>query len=190
MSVNLNAERIVWIDVETTGIDANKEHLLQVACIVTDGNLVELDKGYEQKVYYSQENAKEMRFNADPYVQNMHDVTGLWKALPSGVKLEEMSNSLLSYIKGFVPDARTARLGGNSITLDRNFLHANVPDVLNHLHYRSYDITSISGFFELYVPGVGPFEKKLAHEALGDIQESIAEARHYAKSLQDGYPPF
>lgn len=188
--VDRDKERIVWIDVETTGIDSSKEKLLQVACIVTDGNLNELDKGFEKKIYYDLPTVREMRSKADPFVQKMHDNNGLWEALPSGANMITVSEELLEYIKQYVPEAKKARLGGNSITLDRNFLKFNMPDVLDYLHYRSYDLSSIAGFFELFVKTVDPFEKQKTHDALDDIKESIAEGRYYADLLENGYPPF
>lgn len=184
--MNNSKERIVWIDVETTGLNASSDRLLQVACIVTDGNLEELHEGYESKVFYSKEEVAEIYKNTPPFVQEMHTKTGLWENLPQGKSLGVISDELLAYVKKYVKDPRTARLGGNSITLDRNFLEANLPEVFNYINYRSYDMSSVSGFFELFAKSVKPFEKKATHDALSDIRESIAEARHYADVLTKG----
>lgn len=182
--MNTHDEKVVWIDVETTGLDADRHKLLQVACIVTDGDYNELDEGYEGKVFQSATQVDILRGTSSDIVRQMHDANGLWDALPSGKALEEVEQELLSYITQHVPEARTARLGGNSITLDRNFLQKNVPSVFNHIHYWSYDISSVAGMFDQFVPSVKRYEKKATHDALDDIRESIAEGKHYAGHLK------
>lgn len=178
-------EKIVWIDVETTGISPDDSKLLQTACIITDSDFNEIGPGFEEKIYYSEDEVKSLLSITDPYVVNMHEKTGLWSALSTdGVALAESEQNLYDYIVQYVPESRSARLGGNSITLDRNFLAVYMPKVLNHVHYRSYDMSSIHGFFDLFAPKVPSFQKKLAHDALSDIRESIAEARHYAHFMK------
>lgn len=184
------SERIVWIDVETTGIDANIEKLLQVACIVTDGNLNPLNEGWEAKVSYSMDEVSEMKENCIPFVRDMHDKTGLWQALVTdGISVKELEKQLLEEIRLYT-EKGTARIGGNSITLDRNFINKNLPVVGDYLSYRSYDMSSISGWFELHDPSSAPFEKENVHEALDDIRASIAEGRYYMELIQSRVPPF
>lgn len=179
--------RIVWLDVESTGIDPHKgEKLLQIACIVTDTALNEVGEGFEMKVKYSYEEAAEMYASAVPFVRDMHSATGLWKAIQDeGRPLVEVEDELLAYLAEQGVEAGQARLGGNSITLDRNFLSVFMPRVLAYLHYRSLDMTSVGGFMELFRPDVKQFEKAKTHDALDDIRESLGEARHYAKALGD-----
>lgn len=175
---------IIWIDVETTGINARSNSLLQVACLVTDKNLNILNEGYEAKVHYREDAVKDMKKITTPFVVEMHEKTNLWDALPvEGKSLNVIDDELLAEIKKYVPEPNTARLGGNSITLDRNFLQANLPKTFAHLHYRSYDISSIAGFFEMFTK-VSGYQKQATHEALSDIKESIAEARYYADHLK------
>lgn len=174
-------ERIVWIDVETNGLDTDTDYLLQVACIVTDGNLQELDNGFEQKIYYAPEKVEEIRAETSDYVNEMHEKTKLWDKLDTeGRPLELVEQDLLAYIVKHVAEPETARLGGNSITLDRNFLKSYLPGVYNYIYYRSYDMSSVSGFIHLFAPDVPKYEKKFSHDALDDIRESIAEAKHYS----------
>lgn len=179
-------KRILWLDVETTGVDAQVDSLLQVACIVTDSALNILhDKGFERKVFYSADQVEKLKSLTDDYVVNMHESTGLWSSLPvDGVSLSRISDELCGYIDTWVDSSYKARLGGNSITLDRNFIEVNLPDVFSRLNYRSYDMSSVGGFFDLFVPDVKKFEKKGTHDALDDIRESIAEAQYYAKFLK------
>lgn len=188
--ISLAEERIVWIDVETTGLDANTEHLLQVACIITDGNLQELNEGFEAKVYYSSDEVEKMKRSCIPFVKEMHEKTGLWDLIPTeGIPMQELSDSLLDELKRHT-SAGKSRLGGNSITLDRNFINKNIPDVGNFLSYRSYDMSSVSGWFELYAPEVPLFVKENNHEALDDIRASIAEGKYFMEALRKMTPPF
>lgn len=178
-----NAERrIAWIDVETTGkTPRDGSRLLQVACIVTDGDYNELDEGLEMKIYFSKEEVVELYAKTDPFVQNMHTKTGLWELLSvEGLPREVVEEKLLNYLKRFIAEPVTAKIGGNSITLDRNFLEAELPVAFDYLHYRSYDVSSIAEDYKMNRPDVPEFPKKYTHEALEDIRESIAEARYYS----------
>lgn len=177
-------DRIVWIDVESTGIEPDREHLLQVASIVTDGNLHELDEGTVVVIHYDDDEVRRMRDECTPFVREMHDRTGLWSRLPDGDPLPEAEKKILRYISAHVSPDDRPRLGGNSITLDRNFLNRYMPEVLERLHYRSYDMTSVSGFVSMFTE-CPQFEKRKVHDALDDIRESIGEARHYAAFLEN-----
>lgn len=168
--------KIVWLDVECTGLDAQSQRLLEVACLVTDSDLNILDEtGYQTAIFYSADELKAVKSLANEYVQNMHSATGLWDRLASGKPMEQVDQELSSYIKKFVPEVKQAWLGGNSITLDRNFINKNLPTVGEHLHYRSVDVTSWAG------PAAWWYgfshEKKTLHEAFSDIKESIEELR-------------
>lgn len=182
-----NAERrIAWIDVETTGkTPRDGSRLLQVACIVTDGDLNELDEGFEMKIHFTEEEVAELYAKTDPFVQNMHTTTELWAALPTeGLPREVVEEKLLRYLQTYIPKAVTAKLGGNSITLDRNFLEAELPTAFDWLHYRSYDMSSVAEHYKLNATDIPEYEKKYTHEALEDIRESIAEARYYSNILR------
>lgn len=176
---------IVWIDVESTGIDPhNGDKLLQVACRITNEELEFLDgDGFEMKVYYPLTEAQQMRDTAPDVVRSMHDATGLWDALPGGAPIQSVEEFLLRHIQKFVPQARTARLGGNSITLDRNFLAKYLPSVSNYLHYRSVDVTSVAGLVEMWMPTSKMYHKDSTHDAMDDITESVRELLHYRRLL-------
>lgn len=186
MATSNSEKRTAWIDVESTGKDpSDGSRLIQVACIITDGDLNEVSEGFEMKLYYSKDEVAEMYAVTDPYVQNMHTVNGLWNALPTeGVPAAEVEAKLLAELKRYIPEAGMAELGGNSITLDRNFLRAELPSVLDYLSYRSYDMSSVSKHYDDNTD-IPRFQKKLAHDALEDIRESIAEARYYSNIMRD-----
>lgn len=183
----LKAQRIAWLDVESTGISPREgDVLLQIAGIVTDGDLQEIGEGYEAKIYYTAEEVQALRARAVPFVQAMHDATGLWDSLPrEGKPAEQVDEEFLAFLKARGVEERAARLGGNSISLDRDFMATFLPASLKHLHYRNYDMTSVGGFLELYRPDIPQFDKSAkTHDAMDDIRMSIEEARWYRRHLE------
>lgn len=178
------SEKIIWIDVESTGVEPfKKDELLEVACLITDADLNILDEeGFRAVIKYSDLQISRMKLRTSPYVLEMHTKTGLWDELPHGTEVKDVDESLLAYIKRFVPEARKARIAGNSITLDRNFMEANLPQSYGHLHYRSYDVSTIAGLASAWYEDEG-YQKKLTHAAMDDIRESIEELRYYRKRI-------
>jgi oligoribonuclease len=173
-----SVENIVWLDVETNGIDAQENYLLEVAALVTDIDLNIVDaEGYQAVVKYNPSEVDLVQSMTNDYVLNMHSKTGLWRKLPSGKPLAQIDDELLAYISHYVPTANTAPLGGNSITLDRNFINFNLPKASNHIHYRSVDVTSIAILANAW-KGLR-YEKKTVHSAFSDITESIDELKFY-----------
>lgn len=172
---------ITWVDVETGGLDESNDKLYEVAALVTDRNLNILDpEGFNMVVYYPKEDIESLRNASVPFVQDMHGKTGLWEKLPNGTPLAEVDAKLYEYISQF-SEKSASRLGGNSITLDRNFLRANLPQSFGHLSYQSIDVSSIAGLAQAWY-GVG-YEKKLLHSAFSDIMESIEELRFYRDTI-------
>ena len=174
------SEVIVWGDVETTGLDAKKDFLLEIAVLVTDLDLNILDDtGYHAYVSH----IKEIVYNrANDYVREMHTTSGLWDKLGDGSKHTwEIDTELLEYIQQFAPGQRTARLAGNSVRLDANFFDSWLPKTANHLHYRILDVSSIA--FEADIRDIPLFPKAGTHEAMTDIRESIEELRYLRKEL-------
>lgn len=187
---HLQSERIVWLDVESDGLDPYAgQQLLQLAGIVTDGNLVEIGEGIDLLIHHTPEEVRRMKSEATEEVRLMHERTGLWDQVSyRGVHLTEAENQFLTYLRQAGVKAGQARLGGNSVTLDRNFLKVYMPRVASYLHYRTYDMTSISGFFRLYRDDVPQPMKLKSHNAMDDIRECIDEARHFRHYLQLSRP--
>jgi len=175
-------ERIIWIDVETNGLDQNTHKLLQVAAIITDGDYNIISESFEKKIFFSEEDVSDLFAQATPYVQKMHTDTGLWASMPiEGEKLDVVDSDLHNFLMEYVPEKNSARLGGNSITLDRNFLNEFLPKSFNHISYQSYDMTSIDGFFRAHYGDLVPEKPELSvgqsHDALADIIASIDQAK-------------
>lgn len=182
-------DRLAWVDVETTGLVAHREHLLEVAILVTDTNLRLLDEGgYQTAIFHGPERVAEMREAADPFVRDMHDRTGLWERCADpkrSTPLADVDRQVLVYLSLFAPGHRQARLAGNSVRLDLNFLEEHLPSMYDHLHYRSMDMTALSSA-ALWWLGIEPPTKVMAHTAMGDIRESLAEARALRDALIEG----
>lgn len=167
------SEKILWVDVETTGLVAREERLLQVAALVTDvqGNL--LSDEFCEVVY--QGDAQQLRESANDVVRNMHDQTGLWNKLGQGLAVDIVDALLLDFVKEHAPEPRQARLGGNSVALDMDFAREYLPLTHSHLHYRVIDVSSLAYALDSWGVTGGYFEKKKTHDALDDIRESLEE---------------
>ena len=174
MAVN---DRLVWIDCEMTGLDPTFDEIVEIACIVTESDLTEIDGGISLVVKPSDEPLTAM----DPFVVNMHTESGLIEEIPAGITLAEAEDRVLQYVKMHVPDERKAPLAGSSVYVDRGFLARYMPALDQHLHYRLIDVSSIKEIARRWYPRVyfAAPEKNGNHRALGDIRESIAELRYY-----------
>lgn len=174
-------DRLVWIDCEMTGLDQRADALVEVAALVTDGELTILGDGVDIVIRPPAEAVEAM----PDVVRQMHTASGLLEELESGVTLAEAEQQVLDYIRGMVPQAGRAPLCGNSVGTDRLFLARDMPTLEQHLHYRIVDVSSIKELARRWYPKVffnGP-KKAGTHRALTDIRESIHELRYYREAL-------
>jgi oligoribonuclease len=173
---------LVWIDCEMTGLDLRRDALIEIACLVTDGDLNVLGDGVDIVIH-----ADDSALAAMPdVVREMHDRSGLTEAVRrSTVELADAEQQVLAYVREHVPDPRTAPLAGNSIATDRGFLTRDMPELDGHLHYRMVDVSSIKELCRRWFPRVfyAKPEKGLTHRALADIEESIRELDYYRRTL-------
>lgn len=178
-------QKIFWGDVETNGTDDHKNDvLLEVAMLVTDLDLNVLDEeGYQAVILYTEEEVAEIKSRTSQYVLDMHEKTGLWDRLPEGKPLAQVDAELVAYLKSFVPEEKSARLAGNSITLDRNFMRKFLPLTFNHLHYRSIDVSTVAGLAQYWAKPKVQYRKKTLHSAFSDITESIEELRFLRQNI-------
>jgi len=174
-------DRLVWIDCEMTGLDLTKDALIEIACVVTDGELNALDAGLDVLIKPPAEALDGM----DDVVREMHGSSGLLAALPDGLNLAEAQDLVLTYIRQHVPESRKVPLCGNSIATDRAFLARDMPDLDSFLHYRMVDVSSIKELARRWYPRVyfASPEKHGGHRALADIRESIRELRYYRQAV-------
>ena len=164
-------EKLLWIDLEMTGLDVTKERIIEVAAIVTDMQFQPLDE-MESVVY------QDSKFidNMDEWNTNQHTKSGLVDKIPHAPQQDQVEKNLCDLIdKHF--DGTPAILAGNSIGQDRKFIDAYMPDLSSKLHYRMLDVTA---WKIIMVNRFGvTHQKKDNHRALDDIRESIAELKTF-----------
>ncbi len=175
-------DRLVWIDCEMTGLDLERDALIEIAALVTDGELNVLGEGVDVVI-----SCEESALDSMPeVVRDMHEKSGLTEEVrASTVTLAEAEQLVLTYLREHVPDPGSAPLAGNSIATDRGFLSRDMPELDKHLHYRMVDVSSIKELARRWFPRVfyAKPEKGLAHRALADIRESIRELAYYRRAL-------
>ena len=165
-----------------TGLSLEKDQLVEIAVVVTDSDLTELDAGINIIIRPADMSVLD---GMDEVVREMHTTSGLLEEVPNGVTLAEAEEKVLAYVKQHVPDARKAPLAGSSVYVDRGFLARDMPELDSHLHYRVVDVSSIKEIARRWYPRAyfASPEKRGNHRALGDIRESIAELRYYRDAV-------
>jgi oligoribonuclease len=175
-------DRLVWIDCEMTGLRLDSDKLIEVAVVVTDGDLNVLDEGIDLVIGAPEEALAAM----EPVVQEMHGSSGLTEAVrTSTLTVAEAERQVLDYIRRHVPEPRKAPLCGNSIATDRGFLARDMPELDEYLHYRMIDVSSIKELARRWYPRAyyhAP-AKAGGHRALADILESVRELRYYRAAI-------
>lgn len=174
-----SAAHLAWLDLEMTGLDVERDVILQAAVIVTDASLNVLDE-LALDIWQPESELDKM----SPFVRDMHEKTGLLaRVRKSRVDLKRAQESLLGVVARHC--SYPATLCGNSIWQDRKFLDKYMPGLAGYLHYRLLDVSSIKTVVARYYPAELQFKKSSAgeHDALTDIRNSIAEFRHYRASI-------
>jgi oligoribonuclease len=174
-------DRLVWIDCEMTGLDIEHDALIEVACLVTDGELNLLDAGIDVIIKPPAEALDQMT----EVVRIMHTTSGLLTDLAGGVTLAEAAQAVLSYVKQHVAEPRKVPLCGNSIATDRWFIARDMPELDAYLHYRMIDVSSIKELARRWYPRAyfASPSKHGGHRALADITESVQELRYYREAV-------
>jgi oligoribonuclease len=169
-------DRLIWLDLEMTGLDPNNDSILEIATIVTDQDLVELAQGPVYAVRHDESVLQAM----DDWNRRHHSDSGLWqRVLASNTGLREAEQGTLNFLADWT-EAGVSPMCGNSICQDRRFLYRLMPDLESWFHYRNLDVSTLKELAKRWAPGLERgFEKENRHEALSDIRESIAELRYY-----------
>ena len=164
-----------------TGLDVTRDALIEVAVVITDADLNIVDPGIDVLITPPAEALEGM----NDFVRQMHTSSGLLDELPSGTTMEDAQQQVLDYIRRFIPTPKKALLAGNSVGTDKMFLEANMPLVIDYLHYRLVDVSSIKELAKRWYRKA--FEeapvKHGGHRALADILESIQELEYYRRVL-------
>ncbi|GAA4999044.1 oligoribonuclease [Kitasatospora paranensis] len=171
----------MWIDCEMTGLDLDRDALIEVAALVTDSELNILGEGVDVVIRPPAEALAGM----PEVVRTMHTTSGLLDELADGMSMAEAEELVLGYIRQHVPEAGKAPLCGNSVATDRGFLSRDMAQLEAHLHYRIVDVSSIKELSRRWFPRAyyNSPKKGGSHRALADIRESIAELRYYREAV-------
>jgi len=174
-------DRLVWIDCEMTGLDLERDALIEIACLVTDGKLDVLGEGLDLVIKPPPEALDQM----EDVVREMHTASGLLAELASGITLAEAQDQVLAYIRKYISEPRRVPLAGNSIATDRVFIAPDMPELDAFLHYRMVDVSSIKELALRWYPRTyfASPPKRGGHRALADITESIQELRYYRETI-------
>ena len=174
---------LVWMDMEMTGLEPDRERVIEVATILTDGNLVELAVGPELVIHQ----ADELLAAMDDWNKKHHGESGLTdRVRASTVSEEEAEAAVVAFLDGHVSAKDRPILAGNSIHQDRRFIRRYMPTLDRRLHYRMVDVSSIKERAKRwYPPGVlaAMPPKRETHRALDDVRESIDELRFYRQRI-------
>jgi oligoribonuclease len=168
---------LVWIDLEMTGLDITTDVILEIACVITDGDLNVIAEGPSLIIHQPEEKLTSM----GKWCQDHHGKTGLTDAVRnSTISLQYAYDEIVAFIKDYCP-SNTGILAGNSVWQDRIFLEKYMPAITQHLHYRIVDVSTVKELLKRWYPTSKNIEYKKndQHRALSDVYESIAELKHY-----------
>ena len=176
------SNQLVWIDLEMSGLDLKKDHILEIACIITNGDLEIVAKSEDLVINHP----VELLDGMNDWCKNSHSLSGLSESvLKSTITLKDAEEKILSFIKQHVSQPGVAILAGNSIHVDKQFLLKDMPSIPAYLHYRLVDVSTVKELCSRWYPqefSKAP-KKTCSHRALADIEESIAELNYYRKAI-------
>jgi len=176
------ADVLVWLDMEMSGLDPDRERIIEVATIITDGQLTEVATGPELVIHQSDEILAAM----DDWNKSHHGASGLIERVKaSTVSDADAEAQTIAFINQHVSTKERPVLAGNSIHQDRRFIRRYMPALEKRLHYRMVDVSTIKELARRWYPQIVAKQpaKKETHRALDDIRESIEELRFYKQQL-------
>jgi oligoribonuclease len=174
------SERLIWIDLEMTGLNPERDSILEIATIVTDGQLNELAEGPVYAIYHLEKELQAM----DAWNREHHSASGLWKrVLESDTKMAMAEQGTLDFLSHWIAPG-ISPMCGNSICQDRRFLFRLMPRLEAYFHYRNLDVSTVKELAARWAPSImAGHRKQNRHEALSDIRESVAELRYYRQFM-------
>ena len=175
-----NPNNLIWIDLEMTGLDTQKDVIIEIATVVTDSELNTLAEGPVLAIHQSDDILNAM----DEWNTKQHGNSGLTERVKnSNVNETEAERQTIEFLRQYVP-ANTSPMCGNSICQDRRFLARCMPQLENYFHYRNLDVSSLKELAKRWAPEVFKgFSKESSHLALDDIRDSINELKYYREHM-------
>jgi oligoribonuclease len=170
---------LVWMDLEMSGLDPEKQVILEIASLITDNELEIISEGPNIVIHYPEKFLETI----DEWSRTQHTASGLLEKVKFSVyDCRRAEQETLNFVKAFCAKDESP-LCGNSIGQDRRFLKKYMPDLEEYLHYRNIDVSTIKELVQRWYPDKPPFIKQKTHLALNDIRESIQELKHYRKKF-------
>ncbi|MGR8930032.1 MAG: oligoribonuclease [Gammaproteobacteria bacterium] len=176
----LDADNLIWIDLEMTGLDPDNDLILEIATLITDKHLNILAEGPVLAVHQSDKVLAAM----DDWNQKHHGESGLINRVrASNVTAEDAEAQTLAFLEQWVP-SRSSPICGNSICQDRRFLYRHMPKLEAYFHYRNLDVSAVKELVVRWAPQLmDGFSKRSTHKALDDIIESVEELKYYRQHV-------
>lgn len=171
-----DSNNLIWIDLEMTGLDTDRDKIIEIATVVTNSALEVLEEGPVLAIHQNDEILERM----DSWNKDQHGKSGLIERVRSSPLTEvDAQDITLDFVKKYVPPY-TSPMCGNSVCQDRRFLHRCMPELERYFHYRNMDVSTIKELARRWAPGVHQsFSKKSSHLAMDDVRDSVRELRHY-----------
>jgi len=177
--MTISKNNLVWMDLEMTGLDPEKETIIEIATIITDSEMNILDEGPCLAIHQSDAKLDAM----DEWNTTHHGQSGLMaRVKKSEITMRDAELQTLDFIRQYVPEG-TSPLCGNSVHQDRRFMVPYMPELEAYLHYRNIDVSTIKELSRRWYPKMRPPRKQAVHMALVDIRESIEELIWYRQQL-------
>ncbi|XP_029029690.1 small fragment nuclease isoform X4 [Betta splendens] len=181
MSSDALSHRMIWVDMEMTGLDIERDQIIEMACIITDSDLNILAEGPNLII----NQPDELLDGMSEWCKEHHGKSGLTQAVKdSQITLEHAQYEFLSFVRQHTPPGQ-CHLAGNSVHADKRFLEKYMPQLMHHFHYRIIDVSTIKELCRRWFPEeykMAP-QKKAVHRALDDILESIKELQYYRVTI-------
>ncbi|MFT3806192.1 oligoribonuclease [Arenimonas sp.] len=173
-------ENLIWIDLEMTGLDPDADSIIEIATLVTDGQLNVLAEGPEFAIRHPLARLEAM----DEWNRNTHGRSGLWdRVLASDLDMAQAEARTIDFLSAWVPAGKSP-ICGNSICQDRRFLVRHMPRLEKYFHYRNLDVSTLKELARRWSPSLlSGFNKTGAHTALSDIRESVQELAYYRQAM-------
>lgn len=176
----MDETRLIWIDLEMTGLDVRRDKIIEIATIVTDSELEEIATGPNIAIRATDDELADM----DEWNTRTHTASGLiQRCLESHVDTRSAERQTLDFLSEFAPPGKSP-MCGNSICQDRRFMARLMPELESYFHYRNLDVSTIKELARRWAPDIAEgLEKDSGHEALADIRDSIEELKYYRQFM-------
>ncbi len=178
--MTVNSQNLIWIDLEMTGLDTDRDEIIEIATVVTDQQLNILAEGPALAIHQPDSVLEGM----DEWNTRQHNASGLVQRVrQSSHDLASAEKLTLQFLEDWVPPG-ISPMCGNSICQDRRFLARLMPDLEAYFHYRNLDVSTLKELARRWAPQVAAgFSKSSSHLAMDDIRDSIEELAHYRAHL-------